>query len=205
MNIERYEKLSRSFYIRANVVEIAKDLVCKYIFTQMDGNITAGRIVETEAYDGRNDRACHAFLKRTNRTQIMYGQGGVAYVYLCYGIHHLFNIVTNKEGLADAVLIRAIEPVFGLEIMMARGNKNNLKRITSGPGLLSQALGITVGHYGEDLLGNQVWLTEGPQPKNIIADRRIGVDYAGEDAKLPWRFFEKDCPWISKGKQKLLA
>ena len=116
MNSE-YVKIPKSFYQREDVVKIAQELLGKYIFTQVDGKVTAGMIVETEAYNGRNDKACHAFLKRTKRTEVMYQPGGLAYIYLCYGIHHLFNIVTNRSGLADAVLIRAVEPAFGLQTM----------------------------------------------------------------------------------------
>ena len=113
-------KLRKSFYERDNVVEIAKDLLGKYLFTNINGELTGGKIVETEAYNGLNDRACHAYQKRTPRTEVMYGEGGKAYVYLCYGIHHLFNIVTNKKGYADAVLIRGLQPVEGINVMKER-------------------------------------------------------------------------------------
>jgi DNA-3-methyladenine glycosylase len=205
MNIDDYEKLPRSFYVRPDVVQIARDLIGKYIFSLKDNRLTAGRIVESEAYDGRKDKACHAFLKRTRRTDIMYHEGGCAYVYLCYGIHHMFNIVTNKEGMADAILIRAVEPLAGEEIMLERRKGN--RRLTNGPGLVTQALNIRREDTGIDLTGNTVYLASnknGHQDFEIIADRRVGIDYAAEDALLPWRFFEANNPWVSKQTQKPL-
>lgn len=196
-------KLPESFYQRENVVQIAKELLGKTIHTNINGNYTAGLITEVEAYSGRNDKACHANnWVRTSRTEIMYAKGGHAYVYLCYGIHHLFNIVTNKEGTADAVLIRAIEPMEGIEIMLQRRKKAKIdKTLTSGPGTLTQALGIsTKQHYGKWLLNNEIWLEDARLLKNseIVASTRIGVDYAEEDALKPWRFYIKDNQWISK-------
>lgn len=200
MNNKPYVKLPLSFYLRADVVKIARELLGKYLFTCFDGKLTAGKIVETEAYCGRNDRACHAYLRRTERTEVMYQPGGRAYIYLCYGIHHLFNIVTNREGLADAVLVRAIEPVIGVEEMKVRRGKETLRRLTSGPGILSQALAIHRDFTGTDLLGAQIWIAEkaGDESVEIRSDVRIGVDYAGEDALLPWRFYVKDNVWVSK-------
>jgi DNA-3-methyladenine glycosylase len=131
----------------------------------------------------------------------MFEDGGKAYVYLIYGIHYLFNIVTNKAKKADAVLIRALEPVSGLDLMMERRQTNTIDRITSGPGMLSKAMGIEKNLYGEDLTGSTVWLEYGARnsiTKTIIKTTRIGVDYAGDDAKLPWRFYLKDNPWVSK-------
>ena len=131
----------------------------------------------------------------------MFEDGGKAYVYLIYGIHYLFNIVTNKSNKADAVLIRALEPVSGLDMMMERRKTNIQNRITSGPGKLSKAMGIDKKLYGEDLTGRKIWLEYGKGDslnKKIIKTTRIGVDYAGEDAKLPWRYYLKDNPWISK-------
>ncbi len=197
-----FTKLPRSFYERSNVVEIAQDLVGKYLFTNLNGVLTVGKIIETEAYNGRNDRASHAYGRKTKRTEVMYGEGGHAYIYLCYGIHHLFNVVTNKNGLADAVLIRAIEPIHGMDDMMRRRNKTTDRNLTSGPGILSQALGICREMSGVDLTGDKLWIMKkGDVDINVEIDRRVGVDYAKEDAFLPWRFWLKGSMWVSKGKQ----
>jgi len=194
-----YEKLPRSFYLRPDVVQVAKDLLGKVLVTQFDGKFTAGRIVETEAYCGRGDKACHANGRRTPRTEVMYGEGGRAYIYLCYGIHHLTNVVTNTEGMADAVLIRALEPLEGIETMMERRGGTAYK-LASGPGTLSVAMGITVKKTGMDLLSDEMWIgREREEPHfEIIADRRIGVDYAGEDALRPWRFLIANNSYVSK-------
>lgn len=199
-DLSTYENIPKSFYQRDDVVTIAQELLGKYVFTNIDGNLTGGKIVETEAYCGRNDKACHAFGKRTPRTEVMYQNGGVAYVYLCYGIHHLFNIVTNVEGYADAVLVRAIEPVCGIEAMQhRRGAKVKQRKLTAGPGTLSQALGIQNGMSGTELDGNLLWVASaaGVEAPQMQIDRRIGVDYAGEDALLPWRFMIAGNPYIS--------
>ncbi|MBC5774128.1 DNA-3-methyladenine glycosylase [Pontibacter sp. KCTC 32443] len=196
-------KLTKDFYTRPNVVQIAQELLGKYIYTSVDGMLTGGMIVETEAYSGENDRACHAHMnRRTARTEIMYHEGGVAYVYLVYGIYNLFNIITNTEGKADAVLVRAIEPEIGTEEMLLRRNMPLIKpNLTAGPGVLSIALGINRKHYGEDLTGNTIWVEDKgitiPE-ESIIAVPRIGIDYAGDDALLPWRFYVKNSKWVSK-------
>ncbi len=197
------KKLLRSFYTRDNVVAISRELVGKFLFTHISGKLTGGMIVETEAYSSRNDRACHANdNKLTKRNAVMHGPGGHAYVYLCYGIHHLFNIVVNKAGTADAVLIRAIEPVAGIETMLQRRAMDELKyNLTSGPGSLSVALGISTQHYGLDLLGTTIWVEDRGvtfRKNEITAAERIGVDYAGEHASYPWRFFVKGNKWVSK-------
>lgn len=198
-------KLSRSFYRRDDVVLIAKELLGKVLCTNFEEAKTSGLIVETEAYNGRSDKACHSHIHgKTERTRIMFGKPGHAYVYLCYGIHHLFNVVTNKEGFADAVLIRAIEPLEGIEKILYRRNKSKLERsVGGGPGIASQALGITTEDYGTDLLGNQIWIEDHSisiPDSEIIASPRVGVDYAGDDAKLPWRFRIKDNPFTSPAK-----
>lgn len=194
--------IDKEFYMRNDVVQIGQDLLGTVLCTRIDNEITSGIIVETESYCGSIDRASHAYPnKLTKRNRVMFQNGGRAYVYLIYGIHYLFNIVTNKSNIADAVLIRAIEPISGLDTMMKRRGKNSSARITSGPGILSAAMGIDKSFYGEDLTGNKVWLEYAPKDSmrtKIINTTRIGVDYAGEDAKLPWRFYIKDNPWISK-------
>jgi DNA-3-methyladenine glycosylase len=204
MNIQRYEKLDLTFYNRDDVVQIAQDLLGKYLFTRINGVITGGKIVETEAYNGRTDKACHAYHKRTVRNEVMFAQGGCAYVYLCYGVHHLFNVVTNREGLADAVLIRGLEPVIGLDTMKERRGKAKLTKISAGPGTLSQALGIRVGALnGRSLLENDIWIAEKEDDEifEMETDVRIGVDYAEEDALLPWRFYIKHNPYVSRIKK----
>jgi DNA-3-methyladenine glycosylase len=182
------------------VVKIAREVLGKVLFTRVNGEISAGMIVETEAYSSK-ERGCHAFNGKTERNKIMFEEGGVAYVYLCYGIHHLFNIVTNGKGKADAVLIRALQPWKGEELMMERMKVKSLKRITSGPGKLTKALGIDRDCNGKDLRGSEVWIEDVGEKitkKNCVASPRIGIDYAGEDALLPWRFSVKGSEWVSK-------
>jgi DNA-3-methyladenine glycosylase len=198
-------KLPLSFYLRENVVTISKDLLGKCLFTQVEGKICGGMIVETEAYRGYDDKACHASMnRRTKRTEVMFHNGGVAYVYLCYGMHYLFNVITNKAGCADAVLIRAIEPLEGVEVMLERRNLNQVSpKLTAGPGVVSQALGINQSYYGLPLNGDMVWIEERGFHVNesqILASPRVGVGYAGEDALLPWRFRVKDSKWTSRTK-----
>ncbi|SFG92217.1 DNA-3-methyladenine glycosylase [Pontibacter chinhatensis] len=198
-------KLPKEFYTRPDVVQLAQELLGKYLYTCVDGMLTGGMIVETEAYSGQNDRACHAHLnRRTARTEIMYSEGGVAYVYLIYGIYHLFNIITNEQDKADAVLVRAIEPEVGIEEMLLRRGFESIKsNLTAGPGVLSIALGIDRKLYGADLTGDTIWLEDKGlvlPAESIAAGPRIGVDYAGEDALLPWRFWLKGNKWVSRKK-----
>jgi DNA-3-methyladenine glycosylase len=196
-------KLPQSFYERDDVVKISKELIGKYLFTSIDGEITGGYIVETEAYNGVVDRASHAYGNRlTPRTSTMFGQGGVAYVYLCYGIHEMFNIVTAVEGQPHAILIRAIQPTDGVDIMLMRRNMPALKpNITAGPGSVAQALGISRKINGISLQGDTLWLEDrGLKFDNdaIAAVPRVGVAYAGQDALLPYRFYVKGNPYVSK-------
>ncbi|GAB4453182.1 MAG: DNA-3-methyladenine glycosylase [Bacteroidia bacterium] len=199
-----FQLITRDFYERANVTQIARELLGKYLFSFIDNVMTAGMIVETEAYCGENDKACHAFNGLTSRTQVMFGEAGHAYVYLCYGIHQMFNVVTNVRGKADAVLIRSIQPVFGVEEMLKRRKKTKLNSsLTSGPGCVAQALGIHFKqHHGTDLLGNTIWIMENKATKipddQIFETIRIGVEYAGESALLPWRFYIKDNEHVSR-------
>jgi DNA-3-methyladenine glycosylase len=187
------KKLNEGFYQRTDTIAIAKELLGKILVTNWPEGITSGRIVETEAYLGAIDKASHAYGNRkTNRTQVMFQPGGVAYVYLCYGIHHLFNIVTGIDDTPHVVLIRALEPVQGLDLMRERtGSSQKENRIAAGPGKLTKALGLTTSHSGLSLIDDEVFiLDDGSRisKKEIIADPRIGVDYAGEDAFLPYRF-----------------
>ena len=194
--------IKKEFYLRQDVVEVARDLLGKILCTRINGKITAGMIVETEAYRGATDRASHAFPSRkTARNWIMFEEGGKAYVYLIYGIHYLFNIVTNGAGHPDAVLIRALEPLKGIPYMKERRNLDTEDRLTSGPGILSKAMGIDLKMYGEDLTGIKIWLEESGKPldkEQVVETTRIGVDYAGEDSRLPWRFYINGNAWISK-------
>ncbi len=193
--------LDPSFYRRNNVAAIARDLLGKYLYTKINGKVTGGLIVETEAYS-QKERGCHAYLNRmTSRNEVMFREGGLAYVYLCYGIHHLFNVVTNDEGIADAVLIRALEPVEGLPCMMKRMHASSEERITSGPGKLTKALGIDRSFNGNFLWSKHLWLENAAikvRTSEIVASTRIGIAYAGEDALLPWRFTLKGNTWVSK-------
>ncbi len=182
--------LPRSFYVRDKVVNIAHELLGKVLVTNLNGRRTSGMITETEAYAGRTDRASHAYAgRRTARNEPMYAQGGRAYVYLCYGIHHLFNVVTNLEGEPHAVLIRGIHPLEGQDAMLAR--RGGTKLTTNGPGTLSVALGIRTAHSGTDLLSGPIRIEDHgvPVPDGaIVIGPRIGVEYAGPDALLPYRF-----------------
>jgi DNA-3-methyladenine glycosylase len=186
-------KLGKVFYLREDVVKISRELLGKVLCTDIDGKFASGIITETEAYRGVVDKASHAYNnRRTNRTEIMFGEGGKAYVYLCYGIHYLFNIVTNKAETPHAILVRAITPLDGIETIMERRNVSKLvPKTTIGPGTVSKALGITTKHTGVDLTGDTIWLEDRGikvKPKDIIVGPRIGIDYAEEDALLPYRF-----------------
>ena len=197
-------KLTVEFYQREDVLLISRALLGKVLCTNFHNKMTSGIIVETEAYGGITDKASHAYGgRRTKRTETMYAKGGSAYVYLCYGIHHLFNVVTNVEGVPHAVLIRAVHPLDGIDIMLRRRNLKNISnRLTAGPGTLSQAMGISVQISGQSLLDKQIWIEnrENNNPLKdfkIISSPRVGVQYAGEDANNLWRFQVTNTPWVS--------
>lgn len=193
-------RLGLDFYQREDILQISRDLLGKMLVTRIDGVTTAGMIVETEAYSHR-ERGCHAYDgRRTNRTSVMFGDGGLAYVYLCYGMHNLFNIVTNREGVAEAVLVRALEPVEGRgQMERRRGSSVAFKNLTSGPGKLTKSMGIDRSFNGKKLVGNEIWLESGKliSTKEVAVSERIGIDYAGDDARLPWRFHLRNNPWVS--------
>jgi DNA-3-methyladenine glycosylase len=196
------QKLPATFYLRENVLQIAEELLGKILVTQFEGIRTSGRIVETEAYNGITDKASHAFGgRRTRRTEVMYNAGGTAYVYLCYGIHHLFNVVTNLNNVPHAVLIRGIEPLEGKEYMVERMSKINFDHtIGKGPGNVSKALGIHTWHTGKELSGEDIFIADDglkPDIARIVRSVRIGVDYAGEDANLNYRFYIRGSPFVS--------
>ncbi|MBK9290247.1 MAG: DNA-3-methyladenine glycosylase [Bacteroidetes bacterium] len=183
--------LDKSFYLSDDVVHQARMLLGCRLFSKVDGILTSGIIVETEAYAGINDRASHAFGGRfTPRTKTMYEEGGCAYVYLCYGMYELFNVVTGPQGVPNAVLIRAVHPLEGLDVMMHRRGKNQKNGLADGPGKLSIALGISRMHNAQPLDGTLIGISKHfhPEPDEIIVTPRIGVDYAGDDARLPYRF-----------------
>ncbi len=186
-------RLDQSFYLEDTVTRVARRLLGKHLVTHLNGQTTGGMIVETEAYGGVRDRASHAFGgKGTARTEIMYWQGGYAYVYLIYGLHALFNVITNRTGIPDAVLIRAIIPSDGIEVMLLRRKQKRLVKSTAdGPGKVCQALGIRTEHSGQSLINGSVWIEDrgvNVKKENIRMAERIGIDYAGEDARRPWRF-----------------
>jgi len=196
------KKLPLSFYQRNNVLEIAKDLLGKLLVTKFDDITTSARIVEVEAYAGVNDKASHAVGgRRTARNEIMYDKGGFAYVYLCYGIHHLFNVVTNEKNIPHAILIRGVEPLKGINKMLERTGKEKLdKTLTRGPGNVSKALGIHTTHSGMSLLSKEIFIADDGfiySKKEIASSPRIGVDYAGDHALLPYRFYIKGNPFVS--------
>jgi DNA-3-methyladenine glycosylase len=193
-------ELPHSFYTRNDVIAIARELLGKVLCSSFDGELTTGIITETEAYAGETDRASHAYNgRRTQRTEIMYWDGGTTYIYLCYGVHSLFNVVTSTKGTPHAVLVRAIKPLEGIEVMKARTGKSAISiKDGTGPGKVSKLLGIHFSQSGRSLINRQkardtdrVWIEDRMirvEPSEIISGPRIGVDYAGEDALLPYRF-----------------
>jgi DNA-3-methyladenine glycosylase len=198
-------KIPPSFYRNMDVVAICRSLIGKVLVSHMEGVKTSGIIVEAEAYRGPDDRACHAYAnRRTPRTEVMYNVGGVAYIYICYGIHHLFNVVTGPRDHAHAVLIRALEPLEGIETMMERRQmfKPGDPRLTRGPGALSVALGLNSSFSGHSLIDRQSMIYIEDRSIRFPEDRiaagiRIGVESAGESAKWPWRFYVRNHPNVS--------
>ena len=193
-------KLPKSFYQRQDVVKIAHELIGKVLVTNVNETLTSGVIVETEAYSDR-ERGCHAYKGMTARNKVMFDVGGRAYIYLCYGIHQMMNVVTNEKGKADAVLIRALKPLAGIEDMLQRAKTNSIKGLTSGPGKLTKALGISRKLNGQSLKGSEIWIEDQGitiARRHVVSSPRIGIDYAGEDALLPWRFSLKGSEWVSK-------
>ncbi len=191
------------------MIAAARQLIGKHLCSKIDGHLASGMIVETEAYRAPDDRASHAYNnRRTKRTETMFASGGIAYIYLCYGIHHLFNVVTGPAETAHAVLIRAIEPVKGIDLMLERRKqKYKSPQLTAGPGKLTQALGITTAFDGTNLCNrNLIWIEQNDQEitnHEVISSARVGVDYAGTCAKRPWRFSIKDHPYCSNPKPQL--
>ena len=196
------KKLQQDFYQRKDVLRIGRELLGKILVRKENGIVTSGRIVELEAYAGITDKASHAYGgRRTKRNEVMYAGGGVAYVYLCYGIHHLFNVVTNVQDIPHAILIRSVEPLEGVDEMLRRTGKPKPDHtLTRGPGNVSKALGIHTSQSGSSLLSDELFLADdgfGYAKKDIHTSARIGVDYAGEDALLPYRFYIRGNPFVS--------
>lgn len=197
------KRLDSAFYQRSDVVVLAQELLGKVIVTNFPEGLVAGRIVETEAYRAPDDKACHAHLNRfTERTKVMFLAGGHTYIYLCYGIHHLLNIITGSVGEAHAILIRGIEPIIGTDLMLRRRKLAKLgPRIGAGPGVLSQALGVSKQQNATNMLTEEtpIWIEDdGFTFREIIAGPRIGIDYAEECADWPWRFYVSGNRFVSK-------
>lgn len=194
-------KLDRNFYQQSGL-EVARNLIGKKLVHNSPEGLTGGIIVETEAYLGFNDAAAHSYKGLTERTKIMFGAGGYSYVYMIYGVYYCFNVVANVENIPDAVLIRALEPTDGIELMRKRRNKNNLRELCSGPGKLAQALNITKNNYGVDLCGDEIFIETTEILPNITATKRINVDYAGGAANFLWRYILTDSKFLSVKKGK---
>ena len=199
---ERGGALARDFYLRG-AAEVARGLLGAILVKKSSEGTASGMIVETEAYAGHDDAACHAFKHPSpppgHRTRVMFGDGGYAYVYFIYGTHNCFNVTANVAGSPEAVLIRALEPADGIDLMRAMRNAQDARNLCGGPGKLCQALGITRSDYGRDLCGDELFIMEGkPVPdKNALATPRINVDYAGEASAYPYRFVIKDSKFLS--------
>jgi DNA-3-methyladenine glycosylase len=197
------KKLSHTFYDRRDVVQVAKELLGKIVVTCIEGKRTSGRIVETEAYVAFTDKASHSYNgRRTSKNEHMYAQPGTAYIYICYGMHQMLNVVTNKKDIPDAILIRALEPLEGIDIMLERTGKEKLDfTLTRGPGNVGKALGIHKMHSGKHLRGEEIFIMDekkfSVKPEDIVTSKRIGIDSAGADALLPYRFYVKGNRYVS--------
>ncbi len=203
LSVRRGLKLKRDFYTRADTLGVARELLGKRLVVPAAGGArVSGRIVETEAYLGAEDRAAHSYGgRRTRRTETMYAVGGTAYVFFVYGMHHQFNVVTGPRGLPHAVLVRAVEPEEGVEMMKGRRPVRKERELTSGPGKLCRALGLDLTYDGADLTGRRVWIEDAGAdvgPAEIAAGARVGVAYAGADALKPWRFWVRGNEYVSR-------
>ena len=202
MPLTNGKKLPREFYTRSNVLTVARELLGKLlVVTDSSGQRVSGMIVEVEAYRGPEDRASHAYGgRRTNRTETMYRSGGVAYVYFVYGMYYQFNVVSNAADIPHAILVRALQPVEGIEMMRQRRHSHPDRNLTNGPGKLCIAMGIDKQMDGADLLGNHVWLEdfEKVSASRTAKGARIGIDYAEEWIEKPWRFWIRDNAFVSR-------
>ncbi len=191
--------ITRDFYQR-DAVTVARSLLGLTLVHETEEGITKGIIVETEAYMGIKDPAAHSYKKSpSGRTNVQYGEGGYAYIYLIYGMYYCMNIVTNRADIPEVVLLRALEPIEGIDLMKKRRGTDKILNLCSGPGKLCSAMGITMDNYGTDLCGSQLYLeeSEGCKTDGIVASRRINIDYAGEAKDYLWRFTIKDNKYIS--------
>ena len=185
-------KLNREFY-RQSALTVARELIGKKLICKTDEGVSGGIIIEAEAYMGAIDAAAHSYKnRRTSRTEAMFNDGGHAYIYLIYGMYLCFNVVANTKDIPEAVLIRALKPTDGIELMKHRRNKQSLKDLCSGPGKLTQALGITKSHYNLDLCGDEIYIESTDLKLEITTTKRINIDYSGEAANYPWRFIAKN-------------
>jgi DNA-3-methyladenine glycosylase len=196
------QKLPADFY-HNDVVLVSRQLLGKYVFSFIDDKLTGGIIVETEAYKGPEDRGSHAYNnKRTPKNEMMYAAGGVAYMYICYGIHDMLNVVTGKEGTSHAALIRAIEPIEGLGFMRHRRQLFNKDvRLCQGPGALAKAMGLTKSLNGANLQGGVIWIEDRGlfYPEEAVSSSaRVGMNFDGIYKTIPWRFYVKGNPFVSK-------
>lgn len=202
MPVRQRQKLPRSFYAGDDPLVIARNLLgCRLVAPTKEGMRVSGIIVEAEAYMGPDDKAAHSYgNRRTNRNEVMYGPAGRAYVFFIYGIHHHFNVVTNRKEIPHAILIRALEPGEGIDVMRERRRLTDERQLTSGPGKLCVALGIDRSYNMADLMGNLIWIERGRKvnPDEIIAGPRIGIDYAEEYKDTPWRFWLRDSIYVSR-------
>ncbi len=192
--------LPRGFYLR-EATEVAPALLGKLLVRRTGAGVSAGVIVETEAYIGSRDKGAHSYPnKRTERTEVQFGPGGYAYVYTIYGMHTCFNVVVNVPQEPEVVLVRALRPVEGLELMAKRRGTTDPAELCSGPAKLCQAMDITRAQYGCDLLGGELYIRdfEPVPPQEILVSPRINIDYAQECRDYPWRYFIKGEPWVSK-------
>lgn len=196
-------KLPLSFYQREDVVQIAHELLGKDLYTNIAGQLCGGTIIETEAYRGPDDRGSHAFNdRRTPRNEMMYQAGGCVYMYICYGIHDMLNIVSGMEGMSHAILIRALEPHTGIDIMRERRNiVSKDQRLCQGPGALAQAMGLKKTHNGIDLQEDMIWINETGitySDDEIISSPRVGMNFEGAYKLIPWRFYVKGNSFVSR-------
>lgn len=194
--------LSKTFYTRP-VLTVAKELLGKLLIKNEGKYLLSGRIVEVEAYDGKVDQAAHSFVGRTKRNEVMFNEGGYFYVYFTYGVHYCCNVVTGQKNRGAAVLIRAVEPIEGIEIMTKRrfgrklNNEKEVFNLTSGPGKICQAFNFNIQHSGYDLTDSKIFIIDKPKLKSnqIGISKRIGIT---KSTDLPWRFFEIGNPYLSR-------
>lgn len=200
------KKLPRNFYNR-DTITVSKELLGKYLVHNVEGEELIGKIVEVEAYKGPIDKAAHSYNKKTDRNKIMYGPPGHVYIFHIYGMYYCMNVVTEKIDMPCAVLIRALEPISGIDSMSKNRynksindlGKNELKNLTNGPGKLCIAMGLNKSNYGDDLLEDRLYIAEGVNEKfDIVTTKRINIDYAEEAIHFPWRFYIKGNPYVSK-------